>query len=311
MISFKHSSIPVHCALAILVACIGGCFVSSPTPERTPKASPADISTPSPGATASPSAVPHIVTSTSSPMPLTHTPVSTGIPIPTDTLSPSTVAPDEERAFVKEMLATNGGCELPCWWGITPGKSDWQSTIDFFGAHGGFQLIVLSVEGLYEYEVFHTVVERDGIVQSIEVLGNTRWDNPSQSFTQDWSHYSLDQVLARHGTPSRVRVVLNEYGGGGGPFYVLLVFYDDLGVGIRYHGHALRENDLFRVCFSFTDIALWLQPPGELPPLHENVDPDEWLYSVSLQEATGMNVEEFWRAFQQPGRCLEASATTP
>ena len=27
----------------------------------------------------------------------------------------------DEDAALPELLATNGGCELPCWWGITPG----------------------------------------------------------------------------------------------------------------------------------------------------------------------------------------------
>jgi hypothetical protein len=285
--------------------------MSSPIPDGSSESSPVDASTPSPSVVTLPGAAASTTAPTSSSVLSTHTHSVTGTPLPADTPSPSTVTPEEERAFVKEMLVTNGGCELPCWWGIAPGEDDWQSAVDFLRVHGGFQLIVLSSDDVYEYEVLHTLAEGDGKVQSIKVVGSTKWESPSESFAQDLSRYSLDRVLARYGTPSRVRVVLNEYGGGGGPFYALLVFYDEAGVGIRYHGHALRENGLFRVCFSFSDITLWLQSPKASMPLHMNVDPDEWLYSVPLHEATGMSAEEFRETFQQPGVCLEAQETTP
>ncbi|MBL1196819.1 MAG: hypothetical protein D8M60_20900 [Chloroflexi bacterium] len=29
-------------------------------------------------------------------------------------------------------MENNGGCKLPCWWGITPGKSNWEETRAFF-----------------------------------------------------------------------------------------------------------------------------------------------------------------------------------
>jgi hypothetical protein len=56
----------------------------------------------------------------------------TPIPAPTETLTPTssptpTIIPtlpvDAARARLLELLADNGGCRLPCLWGITPGKS--------------------------------------------------------------------------------------------------------------------------------------------------------------------------------------------
>ena len=41
-------------------------------------------------------------------------------------LTPAQLEPDEMQAYVREMLQTNGGCELPCWWGIIPGKTSWK-----------------------------------------------------------------------------------------------------------------------------------------------------------------------------------------
>ncbi len=306
MINVQCSRLLAHCTLVILSLGLVGCSTFPASSSEMPL--PVTL-IPSPTAVLSPS--PELPTSTPTPSPVsaTHTPCPTRTPTPTCAPPPPTLTPDERHAYVEEMLATNGGCELPCWWGVTPEQSDWQSVIDYFVAHGGFQFIILSAEGLYDYSIFHTFTERNGVVQSIEINGNSQWGIPSQFFAQDWARYSLDQVLTRYRVPSRARIFLYEYGGGGGPFYVLLVFYDDLGIGIRYHGQAFWTDDLLRTCFSFEDITLWLQSPASLTPLHKNVDPDEWLYVVSLEEAAGMSMEEFYEAFRQPGACLEAPPT--
>jgi len=34
---------------------------------------------------------------------------------------------DEARAQIIDLLQTNGGCRLPCWWGITPGETHWET----------------------------------------------------------------------------------------------------------------------------------------------------------------------------------------
>ena len=52
---------------------------------------------------------------------------TTSTPTRTVTWTPrSTLPPDESKALVLELLKTNGGCRLPCWWGITPGKTSWN-----------------------------------------------------------------------------------------------------------------------------------------------------------------------------------------
>ena len=46
-------------------------------------------------------------------------------PIPTFTLTPEpTLEPEKSLEFLTDLLQTNGACEFPCVWGITPGLSD-------------------------------------------------------------------------------------------------------------------------------------------------------------------------------------------
>jgi hypothetical protein len=36
---------------------------------------------------------------------------------------------ESARARIKQLLQTNNGCKLPCFWGITPGKTSWAETV--------------------------------------------------------------------------------------------------------------------------------------------------------------------------------------
>ena len=63
---------------------------------------------------------------------LTHTPTNTPTLIPTLTWTPlPTLSAEAAHAKIKELLKTNGGCELPCWWGIIPGKTAWPEALHF------------------------------------------------------------------------------------------------------------------------------------------------------------------------------------
>ena len=61
----------------------------------------------------------------------TTSPRPTKIP----TLKPlPTLTTQEALLKVEDLFLHNGGCELPCWWGITPGETTWQSTQQFLAS---------------------------------------------------------------------------------------------------------------------------------------------------------------------------------
>ncbi len=43
----------------------------------------------------------------------------------------STFSPTEASARLQDLLKTNAGCRLPCWWGITPGKTTWDEAEEY------------------------------------------------------------------------------------------------------------------------------------------------------------------------------------
>ena len=107
------------CFLIFLAAC-------TPAPTSTPTPAPSTTAQPSATATHTPQPSPTqnniLINSTSTTEP-NQTETFSAIPIPT-LASTVTLIPSksQEVEFIREMYATNGGCELPCFWGITPGQ---------------------------------------------------------------------------------------------------------------------------------------------------------------------------------------------
>lgn len=267
--------------------------------------------------------VPRIPTPVSSaPMP---SPVPPTInPSPTHTFVSSTLTPaatltaDERQTLLKEMLQTNGGCALPCWWGITPGQTDWQTVRNQFIGYGGFVFEMPHPARPFDYSVDLAFDQKDGVVRFINVRGGVFTGATSEHFARDWRRYSLDQVLIRYGEPSQVMLQLTPPMEAGSPAgYALDIYYDELGIAVRYLALATYEEMMIRACPVFdhiTGIDLWLQSPEEEASLvGRAIAPDEMAYFRPLEEATGMSLETFYDTFSNPDIqvCLEGLPTLP
>lgn len=286
-------------ALLIASLCLTECSVSS-----FPSGGTLSVATPTPLSSGVPSP---------SPQPPTCTPTPSPIVPPTFTLRPTLTA-DERQALVREMLETNGGCELPCWWGVTPSQADWQIVKNRFTGYGGFVFEIPHPTRPYDYYLKMSFDHQDGIVRSIRVIGYIFPGGKSERFAQDWHRYSLDQVLTRYGEPSQV--MLEFWPNPPGPYYPygLFVFYDHKGVLIEYGGSAI-PGEPFRICPQVEGVEylrLWLRSPGEGPALLDlaDLDPVERAQMLPLEKATGMDVETFYKTFKEPDTkiCLESPA---
>lgn len=93
------------------------------SPEPTLAAKPTNTPTPVPSPTSTPTS-----TSTLTPSP-THTITPSWTPVPT--------LPLEEALEAADLIyQDNGGCELPCVWGVTPGETTWEEVRDRFSPLG-------------------------------------------------------------------------------------------------------------------------------------------------------------------------------
>ena len=58
----------------------------------------------------------------------TLTPLLTNTP--TSKPTPTRFPPEQAELMVLDLLENNGGCLLPCWWGIVPGQTTWEEAHD-------------------------------------------------------------------------------------------------------------------------------------------------------------------------------------
>jgi hypothetical protein len=233
-----------------------GCLSPPQVTEDTPTVKYTLFPTIKPAATSESTATPR----------LTRTPTPSLTPLPFPTLEP-----DAMHAFIVEMLATNGGCELPCWWSITPGETRWDDMIRFFndrsiwvGESGWLDLKYQT--GWYgDRLVYDSMMEvtfrREGdVVQGVVVRDNPQYAPLQDDFAASWQRYALQPVLSRLGVPSQVYLNLTIgapcVGSGIFPDYGMWVVYESQGAAIRYAGLALRDNERWLVCPVFGQLEM-------------------------------------------------------
>ncbi|MCP4535695.1 MAG: hypothetical protein GY832_00945 [Chloroflexi bacterium] len=207
------------------------------------------------------------------------------------------------------MLETNSGCDLPCWWGVAPGQSEWQTVTNLI-ATLGFGIQMPHPDRLFDYTVNLDFSEKDGLVDSIQVHSEVFRGATSERFAQDWQRYSPDQLLSKYGVPSQVYIHMMPPIERDAPvYYTLWLVYDQVGFFIIYRGPASYEPPTMQACPQFKEvtwIVLYLESPG-LSQLFTDPSTNP---PVTLEEATGMDMVMFYETFKNPDSdtCIESPA---
>ena len=263
----------------------------------------------------------------------------TQTPIPTFTLEPiPTLTSEQEANLVTTMLESNGGCELPCWWGIIAGKTTYKGALALFTSLGislgnaGLTLDTPHPKHTFDYRLNVGLDDTGSVIQSIKAVGEvynslTYEGQLSARFTHDWQRYAWSQILAEYGPPSQVRINLSSTNYSTPASYKLILFYESLGMAIQYDGLA-KDIDVQRVraCPRFENITgihvTLISPKQSKALLDTALPPDPLLQNTtgvrvidlwpSLENATGMNVQTFYKTFKdvKSQGCLEELPTT-
>jgi len=272
------------------------------------------------GFTASPiiDASPVAITLTTTPA-TTATPTPTILPTTTPTKKPTTtpiptLGAEEALAFVRQMQTTNGGCGLPCWWGITPGETTRAQAEQILAPLDAY-IIPYSDDFLLRFPDYSglwvDVYGRgDEPISWIDIRASYYGSDGSGRrfpFDESWYLYSLEGVLEQWGPPSKVWL-------GFGPqiedaaisFGELFVFYNDLGLVIEYDGVAERTGAIVEGCFDLdqlVDIRISITTPMYIsgPPWEYETD------TQMLETVTDLTPEIFHERFQGADSiCIES-----
>ena len=240
------------------------------------------------------------------------------VPFPTEI---ATLPLQDGMVTIEDLMKTNMGCNLPCFWGIIPGVTGWETAEKFLQTIGAtvgnietspginYHSVVFENENLTLgdnfgfYEIANTV---DTILASGNLFGSTR---NVKDFISLWDSYSPKKIITNYGIPSRVllsSVFAIGYGDNDRRGYILWIFYDHLGLLIRYDG-TVADLPIYHICPLFqeegniTRIDLTLQNPSNSTPLELH---DSILAKLSvsrkiipIEEASGINTEDFYNLF--------------
>lgn len=184
-----------------------------------------------------------------------RTPTVTASPTNTATWTPvPTLHPDEALEEVLKLYADNGGCELPCWWGITPGETTWEATHQLLaplgiiaeGASSRNGVVIFSTEFIVPKRINprgylgSAIWVKDGVVIAISLGGNR---------VMDGFDYSLAGLLEMFGQPEEIWLEIHPKSSDDKPYYYLQLFYPTLGIKIgSQRGFAQVREDVITLC---------------------------------------------------------------
>lgn len=175
-------------------------------------------------------------------------------PRPTFTLiSELTVTPLsllERKKMLQGLYENNGGCQIPCYWGIVPGETLWQSASVFLsslgeitGPGGTTNVPNYGVFFKGSGNPFESIMPifwvENGLVKVVGI--NSGW------VSQDFD-YRLSGLLQSLGLPDEIWIRPIAESLDGQPYYNLKLFYPSKGILVGMLGNAEQDGQYLSVC---------------------------------------------------------------
>lgn len=292
----------------ILIVCFPACLASGKNTTITP--TPYLIQ--SPNIIITPNSVP-------SPMP-TSSPAPSDTPIPTPL---PTLSQEDAKQKIDNLMKTNGGCQLPCLWGITPGKSLLPETKYQFEQF--MKLMAAKLEGINGGAEFSYPDKGpfEGAFGSVYLRSKNNFvvAMSLEGYHTIAQNYAIQDVLQRYGLPDNIWIytLRDSYGEGVLPF-VITLDYSSHGFLVYYKGNGqpIYKSGSIRLCYPqnsiFPKILVWDQKDEN--PFAKNKS--DYVYRIwyemkPIEEAMNMSEDEFYKLFTEPNQgqtiCLNIPAS--
>ena len=206
-----------------------------------------------------------------------------------------------------DLLESNSNCQLPCFWGITPGETRWDSAKDLFSQFDDAIYITGDSKDTFNAEIFIPTTETISIIKLIHIVVYVKENIVEQIKFLDfeWPLYRLSEFLTTHGKPTEVWIDSLRSNLGGPPPFTLFLFYPKKGFVAFYHVYEDESEYIGRAikaCINHSP-TLYLWNPQERISFSEfgrlfNQGIVNNYYLLPLEEATGMDIEEFYELYK-------------
>lgn len=249
----------------------------------------------------------------------TNTPTTISQTAPTITIIPVTNTPtlgENPNEVTLELLKTNKGCELPCWWGITPGHTKSNMFLEFLRSFSTITIKKSATSPWIVYRVYSPVEKVYSEYGQIRILLAVQNDIVKEIEIEEFNeeNYHLENFLQKNGKPEAVLVssYSSDYGAGKDivPLTVAL-YYPKKGILALYGSWANVTGNTINACFDTgPKLYLWSPDATEKYSIEYflNWDKDSIPYR-SIEGATKLSIESFFNTYSNIDGipCLQTS----
>lgn len=239
---------------------------------------------------------------------------------PTSTTIPSqpisTPIAKKDPDITLELLRTNNGCDLPCWWGIIPNETRWRDAKKLLNSFSEIYERPQSNDWLI-YEVYSPLAQAYSEVHAVRTVYATQQEVVKEMDVSGFNEetYRLSTFLLNYGMPSQVLVSTYSSDYGLPPNQVPLsidLYYPEKGInalyGTSYGAYAIIEGDQIVGCLSKSP-TLFLWSPKEHNRSIDYIlgwDKRKVPY-LSIEKATKLDIQAFYEKYSDPDNppCLE------
>ncbi|MCZ2122889.1 MAG: hypothetical protein LC108_11565 [Anaerolineales bacterium] len=250
------------------------------------------------------------------PKKITNTPFSTLLPSVQDSLF--------------SILQNNGGCDLPCFLGITPGQTQWIEAKQILEMYSTNQPIRRDDTGSTEINTLYTIsiatqmnettpvqmamymsvnTDQHDIVKNIVFTSEIHESSGFPAYNdKHLLKYSLIDVYRRIGLPDEIYFDIGPTRG-----YSLYAVYEKLKIVLIFPGRAEDgENNAHKICPNIgdnqiSDLRIALASPSDSIDIKTLIGYPFWVNTPQFEEVTGMSIKDFYNLLigdQQPA-CFE------
>ncbi len=214
---------------------------NTPPPSATPTTLPTATLEPTQTATLMP-------TRTTAP-----TQTSTSTALPPFSLTPLPTIPSNQRGqLYAELMATNNGCQLPCWWGLEMGSSTFEEVVQLYTQFDP----VITIQDFPENKTRVTIqfVEHNNIEGSIQTTHTFRGQNgvvlEAEIQVHKYENFTPLSLMEQFGQPSEVWLwTIPEPYQGLLPAYFRF-FFPEKGILSAYAESGERVGGNVEICFN-------------------------------------------------------------
>ena len=309
--SYRIRAISVICFMIVLL--LAGCARESAGTEASQ-----EVASPHPATT---SPIP-----TLSFEPTRTVPPPTATPPTPTTAATATLAPQQILDEVRYLFDENGGCSLPCWWGIEPGKTTWEEALAILSPLameifppwplGGnspslasriaYDILIPVSPDIYPVRLDHRYVVQDDVVQKIELeMGKV-------------ARYQLSKILNDLGQPYDVWISTYSMALEGSLPFSAMLYYPQQAVLVHFASEAEVEGDFVVGCPQDApafNLVLW-RVEKQYKSFDAVVNDTLWLGSFNdwnyqrLENVTDIDPASFFETFKVAGNttCIKSKA---